>query len=449
MTLIRPTLICALLALAAVSPRGSVLAQDPAPKPALELVPQDPAEAPPLTSEETPAAVRPPPVLDFTKSFDHAAYEAALGAIAEAFPDLMRVRSLGQSRGGRDLWLAVLADTGAEEPRDHPAGIVVTDLAFHPSGEVAGPEAALFVLESLLVRARDDPQLRERFRRSALYFLPAPDPDHAFQASPALATPRETAEGSEVALDGQTAPSATPREVRLEENFPARWLPFGPDVRAPGPYALSEPESLTLARFLLERENLSTLLVLARGDEGPGSTRAPSPGSLRAYGREILDLALREARPWTGEPKSTDIGSAPGGFETAAALALSVLDGLPHLACGPLEIERLRPDLWLLDLPLENEGLLPTLGGDSRRPGIPSVSMQVSGGRVVACALREPRSESYRALHEGLEIVPIGHLDGRGALGVRIVIQAEEGAELSVSFSSSRAGTTLVGAALE
>jgi len=225
----------------------------------------------------------------------------------------------------------------------------------------------------------------------------------------------------------------------MEENFPARWLPFGPGVIAPGPYALSEPESSTLARFLLERENLSALVVLTRGDpasmtvgdDDQGSTGAVSPGSLRAYAGEMLDLAVREARPWTDEPRPTVVGTAPGGFETAVALALSVLDDLPRLACGPPKIERLRPDLWLLDLPLENAGRLPT----------PGVSMRVSGGRVVASAVREPRSETYRALHEGLDTLPIGHLDGGEALGIRIVLQAEEGAALSVEFKSSRAGT--------
>lgn len=383
---------------------------------------QEPA-SPPTAEPEAPAPVLPLPALDFTKPFDHAAYESALGALAEAFPDLMRVRSLGKSRGGRDLWLAVLADTLAEEPRKHPAAVVVTDLLDSPAGEVAGPEAAIFVLESLLVRARDDAPFRERLASSALYFLPAPDPDHAF------ATPAE-------------------RACRLDENFPARWLPFGPEVRAPGPYALSEPESLTLARFLLERENLSTLVVLSRGDAGAGSSRAPSAGSLRAFARETLDLALIEAGPWTVETKWTPLGDAPAGFAAAALRALEVLDGLPRLACGAPKLERLRPDLWLLDLPLRNQGLLPSLGEESRRAGIPSVSMRVSGGRMVACALREAGSESYRALHESSEIVPIGHLDGQSTRDVRIVVQAEEGAELSITFSSSRAGTEVVGVTL-
>lgn len=411
----------------------ALLAQEPPPqpepKPAEEPARQEPAETPPPAPEEPPVAVRPPPLLDFMKPFDHVAYEAALGAIAEAFPDLMRVRSLGQSRGGRDLWLAVLADTVAEEPRKHPAAVIVTDLAPGPHGDVAGPEAAIFVLESLLVRARNDPELREQFKRSALYFLPAPDPDHAFPPSPGTESSQERDPAS---------------ECRLEENFPARWQPFGDGVRAPGPYALSEPESATLARFLLERENLSTLVLLSR-EEPPD---ADSPGSLRAYARETLDLALREARPWAGERKQTDIGGAPEGFETTAALALNALQGLPRLECAAPRLERLRPDLWLLDLSLKNPGVLPTLGDASRRLGFPSVSMRVSGGRMVACALRVAGSESFKALETSLEILPIGHLDGSEVQDVRVIVQAEEGAELSFSFSSSRAGSSVVGATL-
>ncbi|MFN0006315.1 MAG: M14 family zinc carboxypeptidase [Planctomycetota bacterium] len=401
----------------------------PEPEPTEQPAPQQPADTPPQASEEPPVAVRPPPLLDFTRPFDHVAYEAALGAIAEAFPDLMRVRSLGTSRGGREIWLAVLADTVAEEPRRHPAAVFVTDLAPGPAGDVAGPEAAIFVLESLLVRARNDADLRESFKTSALYFLPAPDPDHAFPASPDMAS------------SGDGDPGI---ECRLEENFPARWQPFGDGVRAPGPYALSEPESATIARLLLERENLSTLVLLSR--EAP--PREPPPGSLRAYARETLDLALLEARPWDGERMQTDIGGAPAGFEATAALAVSVLEGLPRLSCSAPRLERLRPDLWLLDLPLRNQGEIPTLGDASRRQGFPSVSMRISGGRMVACALRETRSESFRALATSLEVVPIGHLDGWEVKEVRIVVQAEEGAELSFSFSSLRAGNTAVGATL-
>jgi len=410
----------ALAALAALFPR----AQDPAAKP---------------TEEPAAPAALPPPVLQFTQPLDHSGYEAALGRIAEAFPDLLRVRSLGKSRGGRDLWLVVLSDSGQEEPRKQPAALLVTDLLDRADGEVAGPEAALFVLESLLVRAREDPAFRERLRGEALYFLPAPDPDHAFATPPAPA--------------GSTAGG---RACSLQENFPARWLPFGPDVRAPGPYALSEPESLTLARFLLERENLSTLVLLSRGDarppasgtDGEEAARAPAPGSLRAFARETLDLALIEAHPWTGAARSTPIGDAPAGFETAAALAIGALDALPRLECSPPKLERLRPDLWILDLPVRNKGALPTLGQASRRPGMPGVSMRVTGGRVVACALREGSGTGYAALHEGPGVVPIGDLDGLEAQEVRLVVQAEEGAELSVSFSSPRAGTAVLAATL-
>jgi len=152
---------------------------------------------------------------------------------------------------------------------------------------------------------------------------------------------------------------------------------------------------------------------------------------------------------WTGEARTSEIGSAPQGFVTAAEATTRVVDGLPRLECGPAQLERLRPDLWLLDLPLENRGTLPTLGGESRRPGFPSVSMQVEGGRLVACALRGARSEAFLPLALDLELVPIGHLDGLDALGVRIVVQAAEGAKLSISFRSARAGTAAVDAALQ
>jgi hypothetical protein len=405
---------------------------------------QDAAPAAPTES----APPLPVPRFDFTTTFDHAAYEAALGRIAEAFPDWIRVRSLGKSGGGRDLWLAVVADPAAGDVRRLPATLILTDLGEGVSGAVAGPEAALFVLENLLARVRADPAERERFRGSAVYVLPAPDPDLAFRAG--------VDEGARAAR----------RSTRLDENFPARWLPFGPAVASPGPHPLSEPESRTLARFLLERSNLSTMVLVSRRpvlapvasspeEDGPAAAvpSAHPPGSLRAFGRDVLDLAVLDAHPWEGAATETEFGLAPGGFATTLEHVETAVEALPRLASGPARVERLRPDLWLVDLTLTNTGMVPTLGGASRRPGIASVSMQVTGARLVSSARRSSDDEPYEAFVQTISgseeaIVAVGHLDGLGRLGVRLVVEALEGAEISATFTCARAGVASTTATL-
>src|SRR6185436_8719846 len=162
----------------------AALAQDPAPAstlpppaaPGSTSAPSTPSTPTALGAQGEKAAPPAAPVIDYTARFDLASYEAALGEIAAAYPDLVRVRSLGKSREGKDIWLAVVADTSAGEPGRLPAALVTTSLG----APVRGPEPVLFTLARLLAAARSEAALKERLRSVAIYFLPALDPDAAF-----------------------------------------------------------------------------------------------------------------------------------------------------------------------------------------------------------------------------------------------------------------------------
>ncbi len=445
----------------------------PSTAPPTEKLP--PPQEPPKKEEK--AAAPTAPVLDYTARFDLASYEAALGRIAEAYPDLLRVRSLGKSRGGREVWLAVAADTSAGDPGRMPAAAVLTDLAplvarveagaresaqaaSRSSPSVAGPEAALFALASLLERARADTKVRGELARCALYFVPAPDPDGTFPAGEADAVP-------------------APRRCRLDRNFPASWEPFDAEPSAAGPYPLCEPESRMLARFLLDRANLSMVVALTKSSaperkdapggspsSTPGGTdvssgadssgsasggsceRSSVPGSLETFCREILDASVLCPEPWKGAPRTTAVGSAPEGFSAVAAQVEGLLGQLPRLECGATKTERLRTDLWLVDLTISNAGLLSTFGETGRDPDVASVRMKVSGARVVACAQAGGAAGSFEASRGGPEIWALGHLGGGERVGVRLVVQADEGAGLQISCDSLRGGTARASASL-
>jgi hypothetical protein len=420
----------------------STALQDPAPA---QSKPE--ATPAPAVSDEKPAP--PPPLaLDATARFDLSTYEAALGRIAAAYPDLLRVRSLGKSRGGRDVWLAVAADDAGGDAGRRPAAVVITDLAPITRGgtpdaaasRIAGPEAGLFALASVLERARMDPKIREHLQRCALYFLPAPDPDSAFPPT-----------------DADAAPG--PRRSRLDRNFPSGWEPFDADPKASGPYPLCEPESQMLARFLLERVNVSMVVSLGgrklrEGEDGKSSAEptpepAPVAGSLESYCREVLDAAVLRPAPWNGANRTGTVGTAPEGFFTTAALVEKILGDLPRLECGSPKVERLRPDVWLVDLPLSNEGSLSTVGRRNRGGGTGDIQLQASGGRVVACAVETGAAGTYEAVRGARGAWPLASLDGHAGVAVRLVVQGEEGAALEAVFESPRSGRAHVSVSLK
>jgi len=428
-------------------PSGGLLAQDPAGEP--EAAPEKQVDPPP--TQPAPPALPSPPVLDAATPFDHTAYEAALGGIVAAYPDLVRARSLGKSRGGRDLWLAVVADGSGGDPGRRPAAVLVTDLEPSPAtaGRPPGPEAALFALSSLLEQARAGGATRDRLRRCTLYVLPAPDPDGSFGAAPSPGP--SVGPPAAPSPEGQHA-AIEPRRFRLDRNFPAGWEPYDADGGGAAgatacPYPLSEPESRTLARFLLERTNLSTLIVLdgqpASGIQREGRTVAA--GSLEAFCAEVLDGAVQVLEPFRGESRSSPTGSAPEGFYQAADEVAAALDDLPRLECAAPKVERLRPEVWLVDVPLSNAGRLPTLGRTGRATTASSVQLRTNGGRVVACAVQRPVQSgaggTYDAVRGARGTWPLGHLEGRASVGVRLVVEAAEGTKLEAVFESPRSGT--------
>ena len=430
----RRALLAVVLSAGAASVGRSASAQDPRPPPP-ESKPESTPAPPPADAKPVPPA---PPVLDCTSRFDLSAYEAALGRIAAAYPDLLRVRSLGKSRGGRDVWLAVAADDAGGDAGRRPAAVVITDLApiiregaaDSAAAHVAGPEAGLFALASLLERGRADPKVRELLQRSALYFLPAPDPDSAFPPTEADAAPG-------------------PRRSRLDRNFPSGWEPYDADPKAPGPYPLCEPESQLLARFLLERVNVSMVVSLdGKANVLPVSEPALVAGSLEAYCSDVLDAAVLRPAPWNGANRTSSVGTAPEGFFTTATLVEKLLGDLPRLECGAPKVERLRPDVWLVDLPLSNAGSLPTVGRGRRTSAVGGVQLRASGGRVVACAVETREAGTFEAVRGAHGAWPLGSLEGKATVAVRLVVQGDEGATLEAAFESPRSGRAHVSVSL-
>ncbi len=256
---------------------------------------------------------------------DHAQLTAQVQAWAEAYPDVCRLSSLGQTPEGRELWLLTI---GREPDRIRPAAWV--DGNMH-AGELCGSSVALAIAEDVLrLHHGADPHelsapVRERLAQTLFYVLPRMSPDGAeavlktgryvrsvprderpdrgaprwrggdidgdgrtlamrvqdptgefveAPSYPGLMVMRELddagpfykiyPEGTIEHWDGHTIPTPSycgDNPVDLNRNFPWSWSPGHEQVGA-GPYPLSEPESRAVVEFTARHPEIFAWLNL-------------------------------------------------------------------------------------------------------------------------------------------------------------------------------------------
>lgn len=487
-----------------------VVAHDRASLPTEIVPPASKLEGPAATSEPTVSASRSSLYFDASRTLDAGGYTALVERLLLEFPDHLRAQSLGKSRTGRDLWLLIASDMRIGDPSQKPAVCVCSDLSSPALGpgtsnlaprdpsrsptsapalaaggsKGAGPEAALYLVAKLLSDARTKPELSTLLQDSTLYVLPAMDPEQACPAQPSTA-------------------DASPRACRLDRNFPVDWQPWGDAPGAQGPYPLSEPESQSIALFLAQRANVSAVVLLTRdarrlvpapvdvagaaqdrderacqsvcalvsrpasgsdgnpiapeARDGACAARLSPPGEIARAGgdfasfcEDFVGLSVFATRPWCGAPVETPLGPAPAGFEASATLVERLLKALPRLATDAPKVERLRNNLWMVDVELRNDGLLPTLCARLRARGAgPSVSLRTSGAKLIAVGLRRGAESGYEALRPQEGSAKIGHLEGEESFNLRVLVEAPENTTLEIIFESPRAGLKRVKVALQ
>lgn len=246
---------------------------------------------------------------------------AWLGAIDDAFSDVVTLESIGTSPQGREIWLVTLTQPSTGDPEEKPAYWI--DANTHAS-EVAGCAAALYTIHWITSHL-DDPKVQKLLEERALYIVPRlnpdgaeyclannhyvrsarrlyPDPepspglieedvdgdgyvlqmriespDGAWRLSdkdPRLMLPRMPwddegpfydlyAEGTfeDEAFDDPRRPMmhGDPHGLDFNRNYPYEWQPED-DQRGAGPYPLSEPETRAVVDFMLEHPNICGVL---------------------------------------------------------------------------------------------------------------------------------------------------------------------------------------------
>lgn len=250
---------------------------------------------------------------DFRTSYvDHATLTAQLEAWRDAFPDLVRLTSIGKTPEGRDLWLLTI---GKDPDRVRPTAWV--DGNMHAS-ELAGSSVALAIAEDVL-RAHVEPasldvpaEILERVRATRFFVLPRMSPD-----------------GAECVLTTGRYVRSVPRDPRHERGA-ARWRSSDVDgdgqilvmrtVDPTGDYVAADPAhpDLLLARELTDRGPFYRVHPEGTIEHFDGFT-VPAPSFV---GDNPIDL--NRNFPWSWAPTHEQIGA--GAFPTSEPESRAVVE---------------------------------------------------------------------------------------------------------------------------
>jgi hypothetical protein len=256
------------------------------------------------------------PTLDRPLRYDE--LTAELHALADAHPSLLTVESIGRSHEGREVWLATVTDEATGPHDTKPAHWV--DASIHAVELTASVAALSLLHRLVSGYGEEDPVVTHALRTRTFYVVPrvnpdgaelaladrprfvrssvrrwpwrdghvppglavgdvdgdgrllsmrVPDPDGGWRAHPdeprllvkrAFDDPggpgcyRLLAEGTVTDPDGFTiATPPAPEGLDLNRNFPAGW---GTQVRGPGDYPGSEPETAALLAAVTARPNV-------------------------------------------------------------------------------------------------------------------------------------------------------------------------------------------------
>src|SRR5512138_3417811 len=114
--------------------------------------------------------------LRFDTYYRYAELTRALQRVAEAYPHLVRLESIGRSFEGRDIWLATVTRFSTGDDADMPA--LWVDGNIHAT-EDAGSMACLYLLRHLVSRYGEDTDVTRCLDTRVFYVCPRLNPDGA------------------------------------------------------------------------------------------------------------------------------------------------------------------------------------------------------------------------------------------------------------------------------
>ncbi|MDD2707080.1 MAG: M14 family metallopeptidase [Verrucomicrobiae bacterium] len=297
------------------------------------------------------------PMTRFYKRFTYEELTDYLKEIERKHPGHVRLESIGQTEGGRQIWLCCLGNK--QIPDERKTGFLITANIHSP--ELSGCSSALCFMEYLLTHQADHRQLLDEV---VFYVVPRVNPDGAedfinsrrdnrskrtmldrpngfvtddedgnglvlqmrwpdkngkwkeHPKDPRLMIERkpEDADGKyyEVAMeghfenwDGKTRDVSRPgcRNADFNRNWPANWHPSEWDDKSFGDYPLSFIETKSLADFIFRQRNIFASFSIHNGTFAlfrvPGYKK---PEDFPASDMRMIDELAKEGEKLTGFP---------------------------------------------------------------------------------------------------------------------------------------------------
>jgi len=113
---------------------------------------------------------------DFQDYHTYQELTTALNGLASSHSNLARVQSIGESAGGRDLWLLELANRDGTPVEQRPALLIAANFE---GNQVAGSELALGTVNWLLTNYGTDEEATRALDEHVIYVVPRMNPDGA------------------------------------------------------------------------------------------------------------------------------------------------------------------------------------------------------------------------------------------------------------------------------
>jgi len=120
--------------------------------------------------------VYPAPAQDFSKYHSFAEMTAMLQSLTNSHKDLARLKSIGKTSQGRDIWLLEIANLTAVPVAERPGLLVAANFE---GDHLIGGEISLFLADYLLKNYPDDAEVKQRLDHHVFYIVPRVNPDAA------------------------------------------------------------------------------------------------------------------------------------------------------------------------------------------------------------------------------------------------------------------------------
>lgn len=205
---------------------------------------------------------------------DYAALTKAVHALAGANQALVRVESIGKSRGGRDIWALEIALPVGVKPAKRPALLIA---AGFEGDHLVGSEIALAIARYLLENAVADAAVKDRLSTSTIYVVPRVNPDGAEGFFAPVKTGRRT----------NVAPRDDDNDGRVDEDGPEDLNGDGlitvMRVKIPGGEYMIDPEEPRLMKRADPKKGETgayRLYLEGTDNDGDGFVNEDPPGGV-------------------------------------------------------------------------------------------------------------------------------------------------------------------------